>query len=183
MKTTSATIGFAILFAVLCWAAPAKAADLKLLSQGLPQESYTGSGKPVNKDTGPEKPFDGVCDGTAWCTGPAYPAWLMVDLGADYNIIKTMTYMEKSHVWYSYKIEASADQKTWVPFADQTKNKEPSDDPAYTDMGGTVGRYVRITLTDASDRDKSWFWPVILEFQVSGIPVEKPPEKPAEKKE
>ncbi len=41
------------------------------------------------------------------------------------------------------------------------------------DMGSAVGRYVRFTMTDARDRDKSWFWPVVMEFQVHGMPVGK----------
>ena len=166
----------ATLLLVPCLGPAAQAAELKLLSQGLPAASYTGGDAKSGEKSGPEKAFDGSWQGpgaTAFNNGPAYPAWLMVDLGAEYSVIKVMSYMEKSGIWYGYKIEVSSDRQAWTMFADQTKNREPSEDPAYTDMGGVVGRYVRITLTDAPDRDKSWFWPVIMEFQVYGVPVEK----------
>ena len=156
-----------------CLAATAQSAELKLLSHQLPPASYTGGDAQSRKGNEPDKAFDGSRE-TAFCNGASYPAWLMVDLGASYSVIKTMTFMEKPGTWYSYKIEVSTDQRTWTMFADQTKNHEPSEDPAYADMGGVVGRYVRITLTDARDRDKSWFWPVIMEFQVWGVAVEKP---------
>lgn len=165
-------IATAALSVALCLAAPAGAAELKLLSQGLPAASYSGGDAQCRKGNEADKAFDGNFT-TAFCNGPAYPAWIMVDLGQDYSIIKTMAFMEKSDVWFSYKIEVSSDRQTWTVFADQTKNRDPSEDPAYTDMGGAVGRYVRATLTDARDRDKSWFWPVFLEFQVWGVPVEK----------
>ena len=155
------------------------AAELKLLSQGLPIASYSGGNDKGEAKSGeknsPEKAFDGLWDGpgaSAFNSGPVFPAWVMVDLGADVSVIKTMTYTEKPNVWFSYKIEVSSDRQTWTTFADQTRNKEPSEDPAYTDMGGVVGRYVRLTMTDAPDRDKSWFWPVIMEFRVYGVSAE-----------
>ena len=158
----------------------APAAELKLLSQGLPAGSYTGGNDKGEAKSGekssPEKAFDGIWDGpgaTAFNLGPAFPAWVMVDLGAEAKVIKTMTYTEKPNVWFGYKIEVSSDRQAWTAFADQTANKEPSEEPAYTDMGGVTGRYVRVTLTDAPDRDKQWFWPVIMEFRVYGVPVEK----------
>ena len=180
MKTIQAKLALAALPALLCLCGTAGAAELKVLSQGLPAASYTGSRKPVSDAAAPEKAFDGARE-TGWCVGPAYPAALTVDLGDNYNVIKVMSFMEKPHVWYSYIIEVSPDQKAWSVFADQTKNQEPSEDPAYTDMGGVTGRYVRITLTDVAEKAKSWFWPVIMEFQVYGVPVENPAEKPVEK--
>lgn len=153
--------------------ASAQAAELKLLSQQLPPAAYTAGDAKCRTGNEADKAGDGSL-ATAFCNGAAYPAWLMVDLGANQSVIKTMTFMEKPGTWYSYKIEVSTDQQTWTMFADQTKNHEPSEDPAYSDMGGVVGRYVRITLTDARDRDKSWFWPVIMEFQVWGVAAPKP---------
>jgi hypothetical protein len=156
----------------------AGAADLKLLSQDLPKASYTASSFVNYQPTTPDKAFDGKLQGgddkfSFWCAGPNYPQWLQVDLGDTYNIVKTMTYWERSTVWYGYKIEVSADKQTWTMFADKTKNQDPAGDPAYTDMGSATGRYVRITNTDVQDRDKSWYWPVIWEFQVYGTPVKK----------
>lgn len=156
-----------------CLAASAQAAELKLLTHQLPPAAYTGGDAQSRTGNEPGKAGDGSLE-TSFCNGASYPAWLMVDLGSNQSVIKTMTFMEKPGTWYSYKIEVSTDQQTWTMFADQTKNHEPSEDPAYSDMGGVVGRYVRITLTDARDRDKSWFWPVILEFQVWGVAVAKP---------
>jgi hypothetical protein len=177
-------LAFATLVAALCLGAPAESAELVLLSQGLPQTAYTAGDAASGKTSGPEKAFDGSWEGanTAWCNGASYPAWLMVDLGRDCNVIKVMTFMEKPGVWYSYRIETSSDQKAWTVFADQTGNTEPSEDPAYTDMGGAIARYVRITLTNVAERQKSWFWPVILEFQVYGLALPEPAEAPAEKK-
>lgn len=166
-------IAAAVLMAIL--GGSATAAELKLLSQGLPVASYTGGDNKSGEKNGPEMAFDGKAE-TAFNNGPAFPAWIMVDLGADHAVIKAMTFLEKRDVWFGYKIEVSADKQAWTMFADQTANKDPSEDPAYTDMGGVTGRYVRITLTDAPHRDKQWFWPVILEFQVYGIPVAKSPE-------
>lgn len=175
------TTRFAALGAILALSGPGVvAAELKLLSQGLPPGSYTGGNdhgvaKP-GEQSSPEKAFDGIWDGpgaTAFNSGPAFPAWVMVDLGAEAKVIKAMTYTEKPHVWFGYKIEVSSDREKWTMFADQTANKEPSEDPAYTDMGGVTGRYVRVTMTDAPDRNKQWFWPVIMEFRVYGVPVEK----------
>ncbi len=185
---TGIATGLAFLAALMCLAAPAGATELKLLSQGLPAASYSTDVKP-GKDSGPEKAFDGKWTGaaTVWCNGPKYPTWLMVDLGSDYSLIKTMTYMEKPNIWYSYTVEVSSDKEHWTMFSDQSKNKDASEDPAYADMGLAVARYVRLTLTDAPERDKQWFWPAVMEFQVFGVAVDKPAEekagdKPGDKK-
>lgn len=182
MATLRSAVLAALLIPVLGALAPA--AELKLLSQGLPAGSYTGGNDQgpakAGEKNGPEKAFDGIWDGpgaTAFNLGPAFPAWIMVDLGSEAKIIKTMNYTEKPGTWFGYKIEVSSDRQAWTMFADQTANKEPSEEPAYTDMGGVTGRYVRLTMTDAPDRDKQWFWPVIMEFRVYGVPVVEKTEK------
>lgn len=156
MKTAS-------LLAILALGCPAGAAELQLLSHGLPAAAYTG-------DKSAPLAFDGQLK-TASNPGPVFPTWIMVDLGKPWKIIKTMTFMEKSDVWFAYKIEVSADQQAWTSFADQTGNREAAEDPAFTDMGGATGRYVRLTITDAPHRDKNppWFWPVVRELQVYGV--------------
>jgi hypothetical protein len=159
----------ATLLAVLMFARTAPTAELALLSQGLPAGSYTCDRAPAKDECGAQKAFDGAT-GTAWVEGPAYPSWLMVDLGKNCRVIKTMWYPERSSVWQSYTIEISDDGKSWRSFADQTANRDPSEDPAYTDMGMVEGRYVRITLLDVPD-PKDWYWPVIQEFQVYGLAV------------
>ncbi len=170
----------ALLLAAASLGTTAHAAELKLLSQGLPASAYTGGDAKSGKDAGPEKAFDGAWIGKniGFNNGPGFPAWVAVDLGKDWQIIKTMTYPERTNTWYGYKVEVSADGKAWTMFADQTQNREASEDPAYTDMGGAGARYVRLTLTDAPDRDKQWFWPVVMEFQVYGVAVD-PPAAPA----
>lgn len=144
----------------------ASAAELTLLSHALPEASYTGH------KTAPLA-FDGQMK-TAFSPGPVFPTWVMVDLGAERRVIKTMTFLEKSDTWYAYRIEVSVDGRSWTPFADQGGNREASEDPAYTDMGGATARYVKLTITDAPHRDKNppWFWPVVREFQVYGVAVE-----------
>jgi hypothetical protein len=152
---------------------PVESADdtgLKLLSHGLPTTSYTGGDAQSRGGNEPGRAFDGDM-ATAFCNGASYPAWIMVDLGAEFSVVKTMAFLEKPDVWYSYKVEVSPDGETWAMFADQTGNKEPSEDPAYTDLGDAVGRYVRFAMTDAPHRDRQWFWPVVMEFRVYGVPV------------
>jgi hypothetical protein len=179
MNTASLIRTIALASVAVAVAARADGAELKLLSQGLPAASYTGGDAKAFKDAEPEKAFDGRTHGdkTAWCNGSSYPVWLEADLGSECRVIKTMLYMERPNVWYAYKIEVSEDNKTWTSFADQSQNKEASDDPAFTDMGGATGRYVRITLLDAPERNRNppWFWPVVEEFQVYGLPLAPPP--------
>jgi len=173
-------VGYVIgigLAAMFCIGSLATAEELQLLSQGLPESSYTASSYLTwaNPPSVAKFAFDGD-EETAWAMGPDYTnSWLMVDLGKDCKIVKTVIIGEKrflSEAYFQYKIEVSSDKKNWTIFVDKTKNTEVAGPSGYTDMGEAVGRYVRLTYTGVKE-PKDWYWPVVCEFKVYGVPLEK----------
>ncbi|MBT7299689.1 MAG: DUF1080 domain-containing protein, partial [Victivallales bacterium] len=87
-------------------------------------------------------------NGDGWWGDPSpkAPAWFQVDLGAATSIdtVRAVCYSDGSR-FYAYRVEGSADAKTWTLLADHSKNKAPSTAIGYIHRfkPATV-RYVRL---------------------------------------
>lgn len=86
--------------------------------------------------------------------------WWMVDLNYIYNISGFEVVWKENNVLYKYKIEVSTDKITWNTVVDKTKNT------VRTQIQGenfnAIGRYVRITITEAQKNKTPLF--MSLEF-------------------
>jgi hypothetical protein len=70
--------------------------------------------------------------------------WWAVDLGAVYELTGSEVMWQYARA-YRYKVEVSADSKSWTVVADKTNNT--SMDQVQRDSFGAAGRFVRITVT------------------------------------
>ncbi|MCU1258571.1 MAG: hypothetical protein JWO80_1456 [Bryobacterales bacterium] len=86
---------------------------------------------------------------TRWAaSGPGYPQWWRVDLGASHSLSQVViNWYSSSSRAYQYKIETSGDDVTYTAVADKTGNATNGDT---TDNFSATGRYVRITMTGVS---------------------------------
>jgi hypothetical protein len=111
-----------------------------LLSQGHPVKA---SSFQVGND--PSHGNDGSLT-TRWgASGPGYPQWWRVDLGASHNLSKVVTdWYDGSARSYKYKIEVSTDDVNYTTVVNQTARTATGDS---TDNFTATGRYVRITVT------------------------------------
>lgn len=102
---------------------------------------------------------------TRWCASSGvYPAWLEVDLGADYDVQRVETMFEFGNAYYQYKIETSTDNANWSSFVDKSQNTARPSGMGYVDSASPrTARYVRITVTGV---EGGGAWPSIYEFKV-----------------
>ena len=69
----------------------------------------------------PSMAFDGDGD-TRWCaSGGSAPQWIQVDLGKAHDLTGCLVTWEKDNEAYRYKIEGSADGKSWTLLSSQTE--------------------------------------------------------------
>ena len=106
--------------------------------------SYRNSNPPKNGNDGNAA--------TYWCAASAAARqWWEVDLGdsmdlAGSEVVWKMAGQSKT---YRYKIETSTDNAAWITVADLTGNKSRAltQKQEFNVRLGTIGRYVRITIT------------------------------------
>lgn len=99
---------------------------------------------------------------TRWCASNGTNGqWLLVDLGAVFNLTGAQVKWESNGVW-QYKIEVSQDKNAWVLAIDRTANTVPAQ--IYNDTLSVSGRYVRITATT----NQPGHWASIFDFEVFG---------------
>jgi hypothetical protein len=97
---------------------------------------------------------------TRWAAVDAtLPQWIMVDLGASKSITGVEETWYKTGAAYKYKVDVSADKKTWTTKADLTTNTSAAQiqNQAFT----ATARYVRITVSGVPSG-----WASMYEFQV-----------------
>jgi fibronectin type 3 domain-containing protein len=83
---------------------------------------------------------------TRWAaSGPSYPQWWRVDLGASHSLSQVViNWYSSSSRAYKYKIETSSNDVTYTTIVDKTGNTTNGDT---TDNFTATGQYVRITVT------------------------------------
>jgi putative membrane-bound dehydrogenase-like protein len=111
----------------------------------------------------PAHAVDGEMD-TRWCgpdNGNGY--WLQVDLQKPEEITGCKIVWERGGPAYQYKVEGSADEKTWKTLVEE-KGSEGRPESDVQKFQASDVRYVRITVTKAPEGAWASFW----EFEVFG---------------
>ncbi|TKC08060.1 glycoside hydrolase family 43 [Pedobacter polaris] len=73
-------------------------------------------------------------------------SWLELDLGSVKNVKSIHTQFEYATWYYQYIIHYSVDGKTWLVYADKTKNTKHGS--PVIDFGNVKARYLKLTITD-----------------------------------
>jgi beta-galactosidase len=106
---------------------------------------------------------DNLADGdssTRWCaSGGELPQWVSINLGKKKAVKKAVITWECDGA-YGYKIEGSADGRSWKMFADRRKNKKAAQKT--TDKLEGEAQYVRVTVT----RTPPEKWASIFEVEI-----------------
>ncbi|HRH97517.1 MAG TPA: discoidin domain-containing protein, partial [Prosthecobacter sp.] len=102
-------------------------------------------------------------ENTRWCaSGPDYPQWLQLDLEKPQTLTGIETSWENNGV-YQFKIEGSADGKTWTTLADGSANEKNA--PYSNDFAKADGiRFVKVHALGK----KSGGWASIREVRLKG---------------
>ena len=87
--------------------------------------------------------------------------WLELDLGSVKKFNEIWTQFEYPTFFYQYKIETSADHKSWTLYADRTSNT--SQGSPMIDRKSSKARYVRLTITDTQ---KNGHMPAVWNIKV-----------------
>lgn len=102
-------------------------------------------------------------ESTRWCaSSPAYPQWLQLELEKPQMLTGIQTLWENNGV-YQYKVEASADGKTWSTLVDGSANEKNA--PYSNDFAKADGiRFVKVHALGK----KSGGWASIREVRLKG---------------
>ena len=131
--------------------------------------SFCGSGC-SGGPYGPTLAVDGNLS-TSWIAqNSQFPQWLVVDLGAIYNLSSVTQTFNNSDTWY-YKIEgsndnAATDDTQWAVLANHSSGTTGQ---TLSDSVSGNYRYVRLYVTNAGGN-----WATSKEFQVSGTLLSQP---------
>ncbi len=99
----------------------------------------------------PELAIDGKIEpGSSWWAMPG-PQWLQVDMGAEKEIgsVTVYPYWDGSR-YYQYKVEGSADGKSWTLLMDRTTNTIPAQSTGDRQEAKGRFRHIRITMLKGS---------------------------------
>jgi hexosaminidase len=131
-------------------------------NKNLAQNKSTQASSSYNSSYSASRATDYDPTTTRWCAvDGSNGQWLMVDLGAVYNLTGTEVKWESNGVW-RYKVEVSKDGVQWVLAIDKRTNTAPAQ--VYDDAFSMGGRYVRITATT----NQPGHWASIYDFKVFG---------------
>jgi putative heme-binding domain-containing protein len=101
---------------------------------------------------------------TRWCAvGETVPQWWQVDLGKPQDLAGIRILWEHDGVNYQYKVEGSADGKSWSTLSDQTKSRERTQDRTHEFRARGI-RHVRLAITGLQFGS----WASIVDVQVYG---------------
>ncbi|MEK3747547.1 discoidin domain-containing protein [Paenibacillus sp. FSL E2-8871] len=117
---------------------------------------------------------DGI-NATWWEASSNAPGWWQVDLGASYNLSGSKILWGRDNIYYSYRLEVSANGKEWSQVAGRSASGQDMRPDNYTATGV---RYVRVfvdSLAGGSGTEK----PAIKEIQVYSDPKNIALNKPA----
>lgn len=116
----------------------------------------TGGGK----SNSPGGAIDSSLD-TSWGTDKGIGSWWQVDLGES-SLIKKIT-MKLWAGGIKYRIEISNDNAAFTTVVDTTNDVITSEAPSHVLPEGTLGRYIKVTITDGGA------WVGMLDFQALGL--------------
>jgi len=157
----------ATIFGACLLAASGLRADPQATPATAPEE--LAGGKPATASTSqaddlrPGAAFDGE-PATRWCASDgSVPQWLQVDLGKSEDLAGCRVAWEREGPHYAFKVEGSADGKTWTTLVDRTGAYDA--EPGRPLKFGAKGvRFVRLTVTGTGQG----LWPSVAEFRVFG---------------
>jgi len=163
----------ATIFGACLLAASGLRADPQAKPATAPEE--LARGKPATASTSqtddlrPGAAFDGE-PATRWCASDgSVPQWLQVDLGKSEDLAGCRVAWEREGPHYAFKVEGSADGKTWTTLVDRTGAYDA--EPGRPLKFGAKGvRFVRLTITGTGEG----LWASVADFQVFGtrmVPV------------
>lgn len=150
----------------------------------MPSDENVAKGKEVavssfSEPNDPALAVDGDLS-TRWAQGIGLPdpSWIQVDLGSAHELKGLITTFEKSN-GYKYRLETSQDEVTWTMLDDHTGADTTTQANYSVPPAGTVGRFVRLTVTGSNYNGGS-----IYELEVYGHPAApsadvEPPATPA----
>ncbi|MFI5840055.1 discoidin domain-containing protein [Catenuloplanes sp. NPDC051500] len=116
-----------------------------------PSGANIALGKPVfasteSAEVSAAKAVDGDMS-TRWSSAYSAPEWIMVDLGETWKISSVTLFWETAY-GRSYRVEVSADGKTWKSIYSTTSGEGGTVKAAA--RSGTTGRYVRLYGTEVA---------------------------------
>jgi len=110
----------------------------------------------------------GVADGdpkTRWCAANGdFPAWIQLEFEKPQAFGNVKIVWEGSAV-YQYKVESSADGKTWATVIDGSQNKQGGGEVQHP-FDPKDARFVKLTMLGVSNPGN---WPSVREISFSGI--------------
>lgn len=100
---------------------------------------------------------------TNWDTanGSRHDEWIEIDMGRIQKFNEIWTQFEYATFFYQYRLETSADGKTWTMYADRTDNTMQGS--PMIDKGICKARYIRLTITDTQ---KNGHMPAVWNIKV-----------------
>jgi hypothetical protein len=138
----------------------------------MPSDENVAKGKEVTVSSFSEPNVPALAvDGdlsTRWAQGIGLPdpSWIQVDLGAPHGLSGLITTFEKS-TGYKYRLQTSVDEVNWTTIDDHTGSDTTTQANYSVPADGTVGRFVRLTVTGSSYNGGS-----IYELEVYGAPAD-----------
>lgn len=126
--------------------------EIKLISEGKP--ATASSEDPAH----PASHGNDGNSGTRWSANDTQTGhtWSL-DLGKNFSIRQLEVAFEHPDKVYQYKLEVrDAGNPNWITVVDRTKNTEAG--AAIVNDFGSLGRYVRLTITGLPDGAKASFW-------------------------
>jgi putative heme-binding domain-containing protein len=139
------------------------AAKTGLVPENLARGKPASASSVQNPERRPEAAVDGNPE-TRWCAADAgHGYWWQVDLQGPQDLTGCRIVWEFEGRVYQYKVEGSADGKSWNLLADRTKNDDEAQSQLVKFAAKGV-RYIRLTITNQSEGS----WASIFEFEALG---------------
>lgn len=112
----------------------------------LNKPAYNSSSWSISGIYGPEKAVDGLTN-TYWISedGASLPAWIYVDLEANYNIDRVKITYFLTYEGANFTIQASNDTSTWINLSNYTNNVDTIVDSTFNT---TNARYIRVYVVN-----------------------------------
>jgi len=90
-----------------------------------------------------------------WCAQDAtFPQWWMVDLGSARSLKRMTIRWESDAAPYQFRIEGSADRKTWLLLADRSAGQSGDGDIS---LAATPVQWLRVTVLGTAGYDHHWW--------------------------
>lgn len=130
--------------------------DVTITGQEETDSELVSLGKPVvaSSANGPAAAATDGDPATAWvASGPAFPQWIVVDLGSEYRIDSITQLFNNEDEW-KYEIAGSLDGTNWTTWVDQSGNTTNRTEVTHQ-IDGTA-RWVRLLVVGAKSVWPNW---------------------------